>query len=80
MRRTMRSTWLDWQDRDRELEEHVEALAAFRKRWRARLGADARFLDGKLSAGRPEGRRMAVRERRSRSTRQRMGTSPTGIG
>ena len=41
-------TWLDWQRRDRELEAHVEALAAFRKRWRARLGADTRFLDGKL--------------------------------
>ena len=25
-----------------------QALAAFRKRWRARLGADTRFLDGKL--------------------------------
>ena len=41
-------TWLDWQARDHELEAHVEALAAFRKRWRARLGADTRFLDGKL--------------------------------
>jgi glycogen debranching enzyme len=43
-------TWLDWQHRDRELEAHVQALAAFRKAWRARLGADSRFLDGKLLA------------------------------
>ena len=29
-----------------------QALAAFRARWRARLGADTRFLDGKLLAER----------------------------
>jgi glycogen operon protein len=43
-------TWLDWQNRDLDLQSHVQALAAFRARWRARLGADARFLDGKLLA------------------------------
>jgi glycogen operon protein len=41
-------TWLDWQGRDRDLEAHVQALAAFRTRWRAKLDADTRFLDGKL--------------------------------
>ena len=40
-------TWLDWQARDRELEAHVQALAAFRADWRARVKADVRFLDGK---------------------------------
>jgi glycogen operon protein len=37
-------TWLDWANRDRELEDHVATLAAFRKRWR--LHGDSRFLDG----------------------------------
>ena len=40
-------TWLDWQGRDLDLESHVEALASFRKRWRALDPADTRFLDGK---------------------------------
>ena len=37
-------TWLDWESRDRELEDHVAAIAAFRKRWR--VHGDSRFLDG----------------------------------
>ena len=41
-------TWLDWRGRDLDLQAHVQALAAFRANWRARLGGDTRFLDGKL--------------------------------
>jgi len=44
-------TWLDWQGRDLDLQAHAETLGAFRARWRARLGADTRFLDGKLLTG-----------------------------
>lgn len=39
------TTWVDWEGRDHDLEAHVEAISAFRNRWRV-LG-DARFLDGK---------------------------------
>jgi glycogen operon protein len=37
-------TWLDWQGRDCELEDHVAAISAFRERWR--VHGDDRFLDG----------------------------------
>jgi glycogen operon protein len=37
-------TWLDWANRDREVEDHVAALAAFRMR--SRLHGEGRFLDG----------------------------------
>ena len=40
-------TWLDWQGRDLDLEADVQALAAFRADWRARVKADVRFLDGR---------------------------------
>ena len=39
-------TWLDWQGRDLDLEAYAQALASFRKRWRALVHTDTRFLDG----------------------------------
>jgi len=38
------TTWLDWEGRDLDLEDHVAALSAFRNRWR--VHGDCRFLDG----------------------------------
>jgi glycogen operon protein len=38
-------TWLDWEARDRDLEAHVEAMAAFRNH--RRLHGDSRFLGGR---------------------------------
>ena len=47
MRRTMRSPGSTGKRATCELEAHVQALAAFRADWRARVKADVRFLDGK---------------------------------
>ena len=68
-------TWLDWESRDRELEEHVAALAAFRKRWRAGMATAASStarLSGRAGCRTSNGSPKAAI--RSRSTN---GSSPT---
>ena len=72
-------TWLDWQGRDRELEAHVAGAGRVPQALARQARRRHRFLDGKLLAGRAEGRRMAVRKRPAARAAAN-GRSPTGIG